>query len=405
MSGRDDERRIRTDGSYHSDAPEPTGGTERVSKRTAALIAALTLAVGLLAGSIISGGRDNTPVDVSGSTVLSAVATSTTAVLTTTTQSPPPTSQRFPPTSLEVLRGAEELRGLVVAAPHPGSSGGAPLWVLGGEGLVRRYEVPLWPGDYPHPLILSSGQVAFADLDKVYLVDVDLSSPPEAVSEGSYLLPSGTPDLVWIIGDGATWIAPLDTSTGVVGEQTDVAGVVSWAEAGLESGVLVLPVDEVNFGRVAYWAPGADLQPVELAGPDPHLIASSGALAAFLSSDNTVEIHDVANSATVGRFSLDLDGSIGVSGCLSPDGSSIALYGEEVRDVVVSSTTGEVLHELEDVEHEKLNWITTDQLVVQTVADEGRILQMIDLTAGITIDIASLSGLGSWWMTASGSNC
>ena len=406
MNGRDGERRIRTDGSHQSDGPEPTSDTERISKRAAALMAALTLAIGLLTGSIIGGGRDNTQVDVSNSTVVSAETTVTTSVLTTTTPPPAPTSQRFPPTSLEALKGAEELRGEVVAAPLPGSSGGAPLWVLSGAGLIRRFEVPLWPGDYPHPLILSSGQVAFADLDNAYLVDVDLSRPPATVSEGSYLLPSGTPDLVWIIGDGAAWVAELDTSTGVVGEQTDLAGVVSWVEAGLESGVLAIPVDEATFGRLAYWAPGNGLQPIELENADSQLLTAAGSLAVFLSPDGTVQVQDIASSTMISKFSLDFDGSSGVNGCLSPDESSIAIYGEGVTDVVVSSTTGDVLYELpEDAERQNLNWVTTDQLVAQTTADEGRALQIIDLTAATTTDIASLSGLGSWWITASGSNC
>lgn len=406
MNGRDGERRIRADGSHQGDGPEPTDGTERISKRAAALIAALTLAIGLLTGSIIGSGRDNSQFDGSTSTVLRAETTVTTSVLTTTTSPPPPTSERFPPTSLEALRGAAGIRGKVVAAPLPGSSGGAPLWVLSGTGLIRRFEVPLWPGDYPHPLILSNGHVAFTDLDNAYLVDVDLASPPATVSEGSYLLPSGTTDLVWIIGDGATWAAPLDTSTGAVGEHIDFAGMVSWVQAGLGSGVLVLPMDETTFGRLAYWAPGNGLQPIDLENADSQLLTAAGSLAVFLSPDGTFQVQDIANSTKISRFSLDFDGSSGVSGCLSPDESSIAIYGEGVTDVVVSSTTGEVLYQLpEDDERQDLNWVTTDQLVAQTAADEGRLLQIIDLTAGTTTDIASLSGLGSWWITASGSNC
>lgn len=365
-------------------------------------MATITLAIGLLTGPMITGGKDNTQVDVSSSTVISAEVAVSTSVSPTTTSAPASTSKRLPPASLEALRGAEELRGEVVAAPLPGSSGGGPLWILSGAGLVRRFEVPLWPGDYPHPLILSSGRVAFADLSNAYLVDVDLSSAPVIVSEGSYLLPSGTPDLVWIIGDGAGWVAPLNTRTRVVGERTDLAGVT----AGLGSGVLVQPVDETRFGRLAYWAPGNGLQAIELADADSQLLTAAGALAVFLSPNGWVQIQDIASSTLVSRFFLDLDVSGGVSACLSPDESAIAMYGEGVADVVVSSTTGEVLYELpEDDARENLNWVTTDQLVAQTGSDKGRILQMIDLTAGTTTDIASLSGLGTWWITAGGSNC
>jgi len=277
---------------------------------------------------------------------------------------------------------------------------------LSGEGLVRRYEVPLWPGDYPNPLILGDGQIAFADLESVYLVDVNLDAPPRAVSEGSFLLPSGTPGLIWIIGEASTWVAQLDTRTGMVGERFDVSGVIGWPEGGLESGLVVRPSDEVTFGRVAYWAPEAIPRPLALEDPDSRLLTSAGTLAVFLSPDNTVQVLDVLGSVTVGRFSIDLGESANVGSCISPDGSSIVFYGADIRDVVVSLTSGEIVHELEpDEQREEIGWVSSDQLVAQTVAEEGRVLQLIDLIIGTTTDIASLSGLGSWWITASGSNC
>jgi hypothetical protein len=277
---------------------------------------------------------------------------------------------------------------------------------LSGEGLIRRFEVPLWPGDYPHPLILSSNQVAFADLENAYLVDVNLDAPPRAVSEGSFLLPSGTPDNVWIVGRASTWIAQLNTSTGAVGERFDVSDVISWPEAGLESGLVVRPVDEAAFGRVAYWAPEAVLRSLAVDDPDSRLLATSDTLAVFLAPDNMVQVLDVIGSVTVGRFSIDVGESMNVDACISPDGSSVVFYGAETRDVVVSLTNGEILTELQpDEEREQIDWVSPNQLVVQTTAAEGRILQTIDLTTGTSTDLASLTGLGSWWVTASGSNC
>jgi hypothetical protein len=97
---------------------------------------------------------------------------------------------------------------------------------------------------------------------------------------------------------------------------------------------------------------------------------------------------------------------IDVEGCLSPDGSSIALFGSEILDVVVSLTSGDVVHEFgPDVQIDAIGWVSSEQLVIQLTAEEGRLLQVIDLPSGTESDIASLSGLGSWWMTASGSNC
>jgi hypothetical protein len=364
------------------------------------------LAIGLFGGWMIGAAGDNTTIpDEFGSTVPSPVVTSTVASTTTST-SPPSVSSRFPLTSLEVLSGTSELAGVVVVAPHPGATGGSPLWILSGVGLVRRYEVPLWPGDYPNPLILTGNQVAFADLETAYLADIGLDGDPRAVSEGSFLLPSGTSDLIWIVGDGAAWVAQLDPGTGAVGERFDVSGVIGWPEGGLESGLLVRPMDEATFGQVAYWTPDAGIRSVDVDDPHSRLLTAAGSLAVFLSPGNTFQVLDVARSTTVGQFSMERGEFVDVQGCLSPDGSSIALSGSEIRDVVVSLTSGEVIHELEpDVRVDAIGWVSSDQLVIQTAAEEGRLLQVIDLPGGTASDIASLSGLGSWWMTASGSNC
>ena len=410
MNGRDageEPRRVHADGSADGEGPAAERPRDSIDRRTATLTAAGMLAAGLLGGWMIGAAGDNTTIpDQFGSTVPSPVATSIVASPTTST-SPPSVSTRFPLTSLEVLSGASELAGVVVVAPHPGATGGSPLWILSGEGLVRRYEVPLWPGDYPNPLILSGDQVAFADLENAYLADIGLDGAPRAVSEGSFLLPSGTSDLIWIVGDGAAWVAQLDPSTGAVGERFDVSAVISWPEGGLESGLLVRPVDEATFGQVAHWAPDAGLRPVEVDDPQSRLLTAAGTLAVFLSPGNTFQVLDMARSATVGQFSMQPGEFVNVEGCLSPDGSSIALFGSEIPDVVVGPASGDVIHELEpDEQIDAIGWVSSDQLVIQTAAEEGRrLLRVIDLPGGTVTDIASLSGLGSWWMTASGSNC
>ena len=409
MNGHDadeEPRRVHADGSADDASSVAERPTDGVARRTAALTAAGMLALGLLGGWMIGAAGENATIrDEFGSTVPSPVATST--VASTTTSTSPPVSTRFPPTSLEVLRGASELAGVVVVAPHPGATGGSPLWILSGDGLVRRYEVPLWPGDYPNPLILYGNQVAFADLQHVYLTDIDLDGPPRAVTEGSFLLPSGTTDLIWIVGDGSAWVAQLDPTTGTVGERFDVSDVISWPESGLGSGLLVRPINEATYGRIAHWNPEAGLRPVEVDDPQSRLLTAAGTLAVFLSPGNTFQVLDVVRSANVSQFSMEPGEFVDVEGCLSPDGSSIALFGREILDVVVSLTGGDVLHEFDpDEQIDAIGWVSSDQLVVQTAAEEGqRLLRVIDLPSGTATDIASLSGLGSWWMTASGSNC
>jgi hypothetical protein len=409
MNGRDageEPQRVHADGSADGEGPAAERPRDSIDRRTATLTAAGMLVVGLLGGWMIGAAGDNTTIsDEFESTVPSPVATSTVAPTTTSTSSPS-VSTRFPLTSLEVSSGASELAGVVVVAPHPGATGGSPLWILSGEGLVRRYEVPLWPGDYPNPLILSGNQVAFADLETAYLADIGLDGDTRAVSDGSFLLPSGTTDLIWIVGDGAEWVAQLDPSTGAVGERFDVSAVIGWPEGGLESGLLVRPVDEATFGQVAHWTPDAGLQSVEVDDPHSRLLTASGTLAVFLSPGNTFQVLDVVRSTSVGRFSMERGEFVNVEGCLSPNGSLIALFGREILDVVVSLTSGDVIHELEsDVGVDAIGWVSSDQLVIQTTVEEGRMLQVIDLPGGTATDIASLSGLGSWWMTASGSNC
>jgi hypothetical protein len=174
----------------------------------------------------------------------------------------------------------------------------------------------------------------------------------------------------------------------------------------LESGLLVRPVDEATLGQVAHWTPDAGLRSVEVDDPHSRLLTAAGTLAVFLAPGNTFQVLDVVRSTTVGQVSMEPGEFVNVEGCLSPDGSSIALFGSEILAVVVSLTSGDVIHELEpDVQIDAIGWVSSDQLVIQKAAEEGRLLQVVDLPSGIESDIASLSGLGSWWMTASGSNC
>ena len=128
------------------------------------------------------------------------------------------------------------------------------------------------------------------------MADIGLDGAPRAVSEGSFLLPSGTTDLIWILGDGAAWVAQLDPSTGAVGERFDVSAVISWPEGGLESGLLVRPVDEATFGQVAHWTPHAGLRSVAVDDPHSRLLTAAGTRAVFLSPDNTFQALDVVRS-------------------------------------------------------------------------------------------------------------
>jgi hypothetical protein len=377
-----------------------------MSLQRGGLLAGVALVAGMV-GWLVgeTGSRESaatTIADAEGTSPVSSLVETTVMVTTTTTTR----SLLAPIRSLNVLPGASSLKGLVAVAPHPNATGESPLWMLNSSRAVQRLEIPLAPGDYPYPLIMADRRVVFVDFDSAYVVDVDLNEAPVAVSDGGFLVPGGSSDLVWIIESAAQWVAALDVRTGDVSERVDVSDVIGFPEAGVADGLIVRPVDETTYGRVAYWTPTLGLEPIESIDPESALLGSSGDVAVFASVNGTIEVVDVANNHLVSRLMVDVGEDPIVEGCLSPERTAAAFTANSGTSVVVDLEDGDVIYSSPPDEfYDIAGWTSIDQLIVITGAEGEQILQAVDPFTGSVNNVARLTGPGSWWATAANSNC
>ena len=152
------------------------------------------------------------------------VATSTTTV--TTSGGVTTTSQRVTTSEPDVVpqAGAADLLGAIAFTPSPGISDSDTLYVLRpGGSVVRREGVPFTPGDYPYPLLMTGGYIAFTGGQTGYLVDADLVDEPKPLADASFIVPAATPGQIWFVGRSAEWMAPVDIGSGGVGDRIEVA--------------------------------------------------------------------------------------------------------------------------------------------------------------------------------------
>lgn len=351
-----------------------------------------------------------------------SVSGATTAVTTRISVSPPSTATSVPLTTSEIagadtgslaetvevdlLDGAAVLAGDVAVTPFPGASGGSLLWVLrAGGSIVQRDDVPLFPGDYPYPMLFTASRIAFADLTHVYLVDGDLREPPVAVSEGSFVVPGSEPGEIWLVGNGVEWVAPLNVATGIVGEETNVSDVFWWPLDGLWDGLLVTPIDDATYGPQAYWSPTDGLQPIVGVDAGQSGIHDAAGEVAMVVSPGVVYVLDIETGEYVTSVPVELGEGLVSEVCLSPGHDYVAIFGSTGEALVADTRTGEVLRHLSAVDgHNSVGWTSNEQLVY--IVDDGDPrIQALDITTGTSWDIAALRSHGGWWLTASGTMC
>jgi len=229
----------------------------------------------------------------------------------------------------------------------------------------------------------------------------------EPVTEASFVVPGSTPGLVWLAGEGAEWVAPLDVQSGTVGERFDVGDLFWWPLAGVADGLFVSPVDEASYGRAAYWSPTEGLRPINL--PDPlqsGIHAAAGNLAVVVSS-GVIDIFDLAVGNYVTSFPIQLGEGIVSEVCLSPGQETVAIVGSTGQVDVVETRTGAVLLRLSGVHaFNAMGWTSPEQLVYIADLDERtRRIYAVDVATGAIHNIADLEGAIGWWLTASGAMC
>jgi len=380
----------------------------------------LLVAVGIVIGAVgslvlssvaTSGGEvPSTSVPVAATrTSVPAVATSATTATTSTVVTT--TSQRIMLSEPSVVpeAGAADLLGEVALTPSPGLSGSGTLYVLRpGGSVVRRDDMPLTPGDYPYPLLMTGGHIAFTGGQSGYLIDTELTDSPRQLSDTSFIVAAAAPGQVWFVGRGAEWVAPVDVVAEETGDRIDVADVFDWPLAGAADGLIVRPVDETIYGPIAYWTPGGGLEPIVLDNPDKsHLIAASGNLAVIVEQD-LVRVLDITTGDYLGRPGVVVGGDrLNIEACLSPNQQHLAVVGVTGDAYIMEVNTGVVLHRLTDLQFpHAIGWTDPDQFVFVVGTGVGTTVRAIDVSTGQPHIAAALTGSPSrWLLAANGTMC
>jgi hypothetical protein len=254
---------------------------------------------------------------------------------------------------------------------------------------------------------MTGGSIAFADLSHGYLVDPDLLDEAELLAEASFITPGATPGLIWLIGTGADWVAPLDVESRTVGDRIDVGDLISWPLAGIAEGLVVTPADEDTYGPAAYWSPSDGLQPISLRSPAQSGIhAASGTVAAVISPDE-LSILDIASGNYLSTSRLELGEGNVSEVCLSPDQRYAAVVGSTGEAYVAAVDTGTTLHRLSGIHiNNSVGWSEANQFVYIADTPGGTTVQTLNIGTGQVGLVAKLTGYPTfWWLTASATMC
>lgn len=372
-----------------------------------------------------SGGRSRPPIWVVVVVVLSVVGAGWLLTLpsdgpgsTSTVTAPdavPETSFRFPLVSSEVPiqaagSGTGGLAGVVALTSPLPFSVPSSLWLLRPSGaIVRLPDLLIKSGSTKYPLLITSEHIAFANYGHGYLLDTDAASPAEPLASTTFVIPGAEEGLVWfvrsrsLVGD-VNWVAPVDVDTRTVGQEFDVADLFSGVAAGVGDGLIVSPIDQETYGRLAYWSPSAGLAPLGLVDPDRETVVSASGDLAVVSLGNRVSVFDIRIDDYVMWFSRNLGGTV-TSACLSPDNEHLVVVGSNGAAFVGNVLSGELFPLDGHIqESHGVGWTSDDQLVYLVVSDSGRTV-LVRNSDGSGGEIALLEGAGYWLLAASGTMC
>ena len=258
-----------------------------------------------------------------------------------------------------------------------------------------------------------------------WMFDIDFVEPPTFLGTNLSVIPGSGPGVVWFARRRGTtsdylWVSPVDVESLTVGERIDITDLFSRPIVGVADGLVVVPVDEENYGRFAYWSPTDGLAPIRLSDPhiDDKVVAASGNLVVVASIVQSVSVLDIVSGEYVGSFELPGVRRPVTSACVSPDGQHVIVVGFNGQAVVGNTTTGEVISLNEvtvwlygpgmtiQLEH-RTGWTTDDQLGFIAGNEDAKHIVGFDIATDQSFHVATLDGPkdSAWWLTASGTMC
>lgn len=266
--------------------------------------------------------------------------------------------------------------------------------VASGRTSLRDHDVPLWPGDFPDPMLVVSGRLVWADLAHVWSAPMDLGDDPLRIATGRYLVPATDPDAVWVVREDRS-IARID-----VDGAAEVEGELpadSWPVAEVDGGVLL------EQGGLVVWNPRS--------GAQRRVTTNSGvwavsATVAYLGAGRFVDLRDGS------QWYINIGQEVADVAAFSPDGAYLAVWtgrpqsrSAGVRIIDVHARREVQFNRLQSVEHivgtHPLVWSPDSDAVYLLVNDggDGSADRLIGIARGGPAQtIATIHATGWYWL-------
>lgn len=107
-----------------------------------------------------------------------------------------------------------------------------------GDVRHRNHDVPLWPGDFPHPMLVVGDRLLWADLSHAWSMPVDLGDDPVRIGEASFLFPSARRDRVWLVEQSPMRATEVDARGAVTTPEWPLPND-AWPVAATDGGLVV----------------------------------------------------------------------------------------------------------------------------------------------------------------------
>jgi hypothetical protein len=275
--------------------------------------------------------------------------------------------------------------------------------------------VPLWPGDWPHPLLFAGGRVVFAGAGGTYATDPSAPAA-ERIGGGGYPVTGERPGGVLLVGTDRERRTLTDfTGDGRVSNVRWLGDGVDAVIAGAGGGYVVRPFDRDAYGFAAFLTADGELRPLAPSVASPYrvlgalgnraLIAVEGGPLAVVDVRSGAVVHDLAPLRPADAAPVD-------RACWSPDGAHLVLLDATASATVIAvADEPAVVSIVGDVGPGGIGWASPTELVVvaTTAGTAGWEVALVDVANGARATIATFSAdvrpFGRWWLATAAAGC
>ncbi len=298
---------------------------------------------------------------------------------------PPPITEGVPPSStarsgaveqeervsVEALPGRSRLDGPFALAAVASSANAEPVWIVGpDDGVRKRDDVPLWPGDWPYDILFAGDRLAFMNPPHALLLDAALDRDAEVLAPARYLVPGADHDSVWAIDAQIEKATEIALPAGEIRRQHDLDPAITWVSGAVADGFVVMADGDQRF-----WAADRGLEdfPVPVAGQSI-FSQGQGTTAFVLSPGPMISAIDLVDGSRI-DVTFDLGEAHVTEVCPSPGMQYMAIAGSMGRAIIVDLRQGATIHEFPVARgFDVIGWTSASELVY--IGDNGDIVAL-----------------------------